>query len=100
MYSIADKYDIEELKTYSEEALYSALKHQWEPKLFVECVPIIYTSTPEGDRRLRDLAVEYARDNKTDFADNEPSNACFRKLYETAPLFIRDLLETYMNFEE
>lgn len=100
MYSIADKYDIGELKTFSKEALDSALLHKWEPKLFAECVPIIYTSTPDGDRSLRDLAVEYARNNKTDFADREPSNPCFRKLYETAPLFIRDLLETYINTVE
>ena len=70
MYGIADKYDIPSLKEEAAEKFDAAMlemrdnqsmKTRTGARLFdemMEAIPCIYSSTPDGDRRLRDRAVE------------------------------------------
>ena len=61
MYAMADEYDVRDLKTealwkFGQELITKA--RQTEALAAVlEVVPAIYTTTPESDRRLRDLVV-------------------------------------------
>ena len=63
MYALADEYEIKDLK---EEALWKfsqtldALEgHDDELKTALETVPLIYSTTPDNDRGLRDVIVAY-----------------------------------------
>ena len=70
MYSVADKYDIPGLKEKAAGKFDAAIlemrdnqrmKTHSGASLFdkmIEAIPCIYSSTPDGDRRLRDRAVE------------------------------------------
>lgn len=69
MYSIADKYDIPSLKEKAVEKFDTAI---WEPQYgfyytgskvvdeLIRAIPLIYESTPDRDRGLRDRAIEVA----------------------------------------
>ena len=66
MYSTADKYDIPSLKDEAAKK-FDAVIHEMFfnacAKLvddMIATIPYIYSSTPDGDRRLRDQAIEFA----------------------------------------
>ena len=66
MYALGDKYDLEGLKREAAEKFATRA-----PRLYNEClgpieefiavIPLIYTTTPDTDRGLRDQAVKYGR---------------------------------------
>ncbi|OBS22615.1 hypothetical protein FPOA_08951 [Fusarium poae] len=63
VYQIADKYDIPALKAHSKEKFASAVAAGWNMDDFPLSVSVVYDSTPQEDRGLRDLAVEISRKN-------------------------------------
>lgn len=94
MYSTGDKYDIPSLKEKAVQKFRTAImettvvNESENPREgyslldeMMEAVPHIYSSTPDGDRRLRDIAVDvvltlnwqaYIRPEKEDLMDAVP----------------------------
>ncbi|KAF5601980.1 ARM repeat protein [Fusarium subglutinans] len=58
VYQIADKYDIEALKKLAATKYRTSIDAGWEMDSFPDAIELAYTTTPPGDRRLRDIAVE------------------------------------------
>jgi hypothetical protein len=63
VYQIADKYGIEALKRLSATKYRASINAGWEADCFATAVALAYTTTPPGDRGLRDIAVEVAFNN-------------------------------------
>ncbi|TID27488.1 hypothetical protein E2P81_ATG00245 [Venturia nashicola] len=68
VYAIADKYDIPNLKTIAYEHFVRtfAIKESTVREI-AETIEYIYDSTPESDRRLRDIVVHIAADRALEF---------------------------------
>ena len=76
MYSIADKYDIPGLKEKAAEKFDTVI---WEPQYgmyytgssvieeMIKVTPLIYESTPDNDRGLRDRVIEIATYRRREF---------------------------------
>lgn len=76
MYSIADKYDIPSLKEKAAEKFDTVI---WEPQYgmyytgssvieeMIKVTPLIYESTPDNDRGLRDRVIEVATYRRREF---------------------------------
>nr|RBQ89698.1 hypothetical protein FVER53263_13679 [Fusarium verticillioides] len=60
VYQIADKYDIEALKRLAATKYRTSIDAGWEMDSFPVAIELAYTTTPPGDRGLRDIAVEVA----------------------------------------
>ncbi|KAF5615980.1 ARM repeat protein [Fusarium sp. NRRL 25303] len=58
VYQIADKYGIEALKRLAAMKYRTSVEAGWEMDCFPEAIELAYTTTPPGDRGLRDIAVE------------------------------------------
>ncbi|KAF4499120.1 ARM REPEAT PROTEIN INTERACTING WITH ABF2 [Fusarium agapanthi] len=58
VYQIADKYDIEALKRLASTKYGTSIDAGREMDSFPDAIELAYTTTPPGDRRLRDIAVE------------------------------------------
>lgn len=79
MYSIADKYDIPSLKEKAAEKFDTVI---WEPQYgmyytgsnivedMIKVTPLIYESTPDHDRGLRDRVIEVATYRRREFEKN------------------------------
>ncbi len=66
VYSIADKYDIQELKELAKEKFECLVKEQWVQDAFPEALRAVYGTTPGTDRGLRDIAARISYDNITE----------------------------------
>lgn len=60
VYIIADKYDITPLKLLSKKKYETLLPLHWNSNSFTESLRLIYYETPEGDRLLKDVAINFA----------------------------------------
>ncbi|KAF5615172.1 ARM repeat protein [Fusarium tjaetaba] len=60
VYQIADKYDIEALKRLAATKYRTSIDAGWEMDSFPCAIELAYTTTPPGDRGLRDIALEIA----------------------------------------
>ncbi|EWG55728.1 hypothetical protein FVEG_13679 [Fusarium verticillioides 7600] len=60
VYQIADKYGIEALKRLSATKYRTSIDAGWEMDSFPDAIELAFTTTPPGDRGLRDIAVEVA----------------------------------------
>lgn len=75
VYSIADKYGVEALKTRAKEKFDKAVWTCWDMDDFPRAITEVYSSTPSTDRGLRDAVVEITFQNintllkKPDFQD-------------------------------
>ena len=58
MYSLADKYGIGGLKVLAQQKFEQAVRQQWDSEEFAPAVHVVYASTPDGDRSLRDVVME------------------------------------------
>lgn len=67
VYAIADKYDIPKLKTLaSEHFVRSFASTESTVRDIAETIEYVYDSTPENDRRLRDVVVHIAADRTSE----------------------------------
>lgn len=75
VYSIADKYGVQALKTRSKEKFDKAVKTCWDMDDFARAITEVYSSTPSTDRGLRDTVAHTVVENiqglltKPDFQD-------------------------------
>jgi len=93
VYQIADKYGMEDLKTHSQEKFHNAITTGWSMDDFPLAISIVYESTPEQDRGLRDLAVEVSLQNIDKLLDRDD----FRGLLRTTADFAADLIPFLAN---
>jgi hypothetical protein len=57
MYALADKYQISGLKTLAQRKFQKAALQHWNSEEFAPALHIVYTSTLEEDRGLRDIVI-------------------------------------------
>jgi hypothetical protein len=71
MYSAADFYDIRHLKTLATQKFKIATENNWNntPSLFAKAIAIVYDTTPESERALRDIVFEVTRKNLGELLD-------------------------------
>lgn len=58
MYALADKYQVSGLGQIAKDKFESCLFHHIHSEDFVSAVQIVYTSTPDSNRGLRDLVIK------------------------------------------
>jgi speckle-type POZ protein len=88
VYQIADKYDIQALKTHAKDRFSAALTASWAMDDFPLAVSLVYSSTPCTDRGLRDLTVETSCRN----IDKLLQNDGFHNILRETPNFAADLV--------
>jgi hypothetical protein len=96
VYSPADKYVIPALKGLAEEKFRTAVTIGWAMDDFPLAVAEVYSSTPEDDRGLRDLAVEVARTNIKSLVQDEQ----FRSLLKESPCFAADVVISMSSYND
>lgn len=83
MYTLGDKYDIPPLKDLARERFMADLKTGWSHGHLLALVDVVYNTTPETDRGLRDCMEQMVREHgrellkKEDFKDAVKSNGGF-----------------------
>lgn len=72
VYAIAEKYEILSLKAWVIYKLTKALKHEWQLDAvdLTAALEIVWTSTPQEDRGLRDLFITWIGDSLRIFRKN------------------------------
>ncbi|TVY40304.1 hypothetical protein LOCC1_G005411 [Lachnellula occidentalis] len=63
VYVLAEKYDVPALKTLASQHFKTCLPRNVLTNAFVESLEIIFTQTPETDRLLKDIALEFVGKN-------------------------------------
>jgi hypothetical protein len=69
VYAIAELYNIPGLKTLATEKYGEAIKENWNGTSFVASLKLIYDTTPESDRLLKDIALNTAGKNAQALCD-------------------------------
>lgn len=69
MYTIADKYDIQELKTLAKSKFQSSVSDRWPIAFFPALIQEILVSTPSTDSGLRDVVTKICAEHITEFLD-------------------------------
>jgi len=64
MYALADKYELVDLKTKVKRSFERLLADNFDDALFVEAAALVYESTLQEDRGLRDPLLDILWDNK------------------------------------
>lgn len=93
LYALGDKYQIPALCTFSANQFHWLISS--EPRVFqlLMCVPLIYSSTPETDRRLRDLVVAELTHRSNDIAAEPGSNKVMLEHVNDIPQFRQDVVQ-------
>ena len=63
IYALADKYFVESLAIRAKEKFTGSLADHWNSEDFIAAVQIIYRSTPDEDRGLRDVVIQAFKDH-------------------------------------
>ena len=99
MYALGDKYDLALLKDTAL-ANFTKLVEETSSQAdllgFLESVPIVYSSTPDSDRKLRDITVKKIRDDPRRFLNLDIATI-FQKVVFEVPEFSWDLHQYWMN---
>ena len=98
MFSLGDKYDCAVLR---ESALAKFTEHAdnndgYDPLGFIASIPIVYSSTPDSERALRDVVVEKIKVAPNRFLA-EDVKAAFQKVVYEVPEFSWDLHQYWMS---
>ncbi|KAH6953968.1 BTB/POZ protein [Ilyonectria sp. MPI-CAGE-AT-0026] len=88
VYQIADKYNIQALKTLSKEKFGASIATGWSMDDFPLAIAVVYDSTLPEDRGLRDLAVETSHENIEKLLGHDE----FCKVLRKIPDFAADLI--------
>ena len=93
MYALGDKYDLALLKDTAL-ANFTKLVEETSSQAdllgFLESVPIVYSSMPDSDRKLRDITVKKIRDDPRRFLNLDIATI-FQKVVFEVPEFSWDL---------
>ena len=97
MYALGDKYDINLLSRRAEWS-FGALATELRQGLrgLIESIPIVYSSTPDSNRTLRDMTVSKVKANPSDLL-HEEMKAYFQKALIEVPDFNWDLQQSWIS---
>lgn len=98
MYALGEKFDITGLKDVALvkfEQLATKTKAR-NLHRFVESIPMVYSSTPDSDRRLRDATIEIIKASPSSFVHKDVK-ASFQKVISEVPDFSWDLHQCWMS---
>lgn len=88
VYSLADRYMIPALKHLAKDKFATAIKTGWSMDDFLLAVDVVYSSSPEDDRGLRDLVVGVSGEN----LEMLLKNTGFQNLLGEKPKFAADII--------
>ncbi|EAT89577.1 hypothetical protein HBH56_016670 [Parastagonospora nodorum] len=94
IYALADRYFVKGLKALACEKFEECLEVSFAAKSFYEAINIVFTTTPDTDTGLRDLAVKRVSEEKRKYClDADPD---LRKALKEIP----DLAYTVLSYED
>ena len=98
MYALGDKYDLAVIKDAAKLKYFSQISRSGIKDLlnFIESIPIVYSSTPDSDRQLRDAIVKKAVSHPDHFLQPRVKPS-FQKVLVEVPEFNWDLHLNWMN---
>ncbi len=96
MYTMADKYDIPGLRKLCVEKFSVGMKKPSEVINFPSLIRLIYESTPENDRGLRDVISKVAREHLAELIKNDD----FAEVLKSVGAFAHDILRNAVWREE
>ena len=73
LYAIADKYDIQDLKSLAKSKLQSSISDRWPIPFFPALIQGVLNSTPPKDRGLRDIITLICARHVTELLSEEPA---------------------------
>jgi hypothetical protein len=94
IYALAEKYFVKGLKAQSYEKFEKCWKDSFAGKSFYEAVNIVFTTTPDTDTGLRDLAAKCVSDEKRKYFLD--ANLDLRKVLKEIP----DLAFMVLSYED
>jgi speckle-type POZ protein len=97
MFTLADKYDIEELKVLSANKYSEYLTKNSNVTNFLLSISEVYNSTPPSERGLRDRALAFAREKLPRFLSLSDAKDEFDEVAADAPEFIKELLYYFID---
>jgi hypothetical protein len=97
MFTLADKYDIEELKVESAKKYSEYLGKNSNVSDFLLSIPEVYNSTPSSARGLRDRALAFAREKLPEFLSLSDAKEELDEVTADAPEFIKELLYYFID---
>lgn len=89
VYSIADKYDIPQLKELAEKKFAKIVGSCWDMDDFSDLITEVYNSTPSSDVVLRDRVVDKSCDN----IDALRVKDHFKRVMKSVPEFTAELVQ-------
>ena len=104
MYALADKYGVEDLKRYSITMFRKnmsdiVMSNATTSQIMLDAIQVLYTTTPDSNRGLRDELTRYLRQNMPHLK----SNKAFIKLFKSGLAdgdFAYDVLQAWMAESE
>jgi hypothetical protein len=78
MYALGAKYGIDSLKNVSLNKFSQAVSAAWSHKNFVKAVEIVFTTTPDEDKGLRDIAVQMIKQKDSVLFTRKDMRECIR----------------------
>jgi hypothetical protein len=98
MFTLADKYDIEELKVLSANKYPEYLAKNPNVSNFLLSISEVYNSTPPFARELRDHALAFAREKLPEFLSLPNAKKEFDEVTADSPEFIKELLYRFVEY--
>ena len=97
MYALGDKYDVTSLKNRARANFNrpASKVYIWDLQGFIDSIPLVYSSTPDSDRGLRDITVSKIKENPSQYL-HEDVKASYRKVLFEVPEFSWDLHQYWM----
>lgn len=94
LYGVADKYNLPSLANFAKSSYIATTVNSWDPSDFLESIDTIYTSTPQSNRGLRNVAVTCTQDwGRPDFTE-EKGLALMKRVCLQVPEHALDLVKT------
>lgn len=97
MFTLADKYDIEDLKALSANKYSECLTKNPNVSNFLLSISEVYNSTPPSARGLRDRALAFAREKLPEFLSLSDARQEFDEVTADSPGFIKELLYYFIE---
>jgi hypothetical protein len=89
MFAIAVKYQVNGLREYAAKCFGYAARRTWWSEEFLETFTIVFNSTPEQARELRDIVFDTVWDHWGDFKDRDE----VKEAFDSHPFLVRELLD-------
>jgi hypothetical protein len=78
MYALGSKYGINSLKVVSRDKFSQAISSVWCHRNFVKAVEIVFSTTPDEDKGLRDIAVRMIKQKESALFARKDMRECIR----------------------